>query len=122
MGKMIDIMRKRVENILDTEMTWLMFMSDATRGDEDTRARYRRINPSIVKDPPKLDEVKMLPSLRAEIQSELKYGALRPQIAEVARQLVASSFYVEVPYLPMNLPEEDTYVSGTDLLYRSDKS
>ena len=120
MGKMIDIMRSRVENILDTEMTWLMFMSDATRGDEDTRVRYRRINPSIGKDPPKLDEVKMLPSLRAGVQSELKRGALRQQIAEVARQLVASSFYVEVPYLPMNLPEEDTFVSGTYLLYRSD--
>ena len=79
-------MKNRVENILDTEMTWLMFMSDAARGDEDTKKRYRRINPSIGKDPPKLDDVKMVPSLRASTQSALKYGDLKKSIGEIARQ------------------------------------
>ena len=113
MSKIINIMKHRVENILDTEMTWLMFMSDAARGDEDTKKRYRRINPSIGKDPPKLDDVKMLPSLRLTIQNALKYGDLRKSIGEVARQLVASSFYVEVPYPPIHSHEFETLVSGT---------
>ena len=117
MGRLIGIMKNRVENMLDTEMTWLMFMSDAARGDEDTRMRYRRINPSTGKDPPKLDDIKMLPKLRQGIQSVIKYGDLRKQIEEIARQLVASSFYVEVPRLPISLQDVDTFLSGTYLLY-----
>ena len=113
MSSIINILKHRVENILDTEMTWLMFMSDAARGYEDTKTRYRRINPYTGKDPPKLDDVKMLPNLRLGIQSTLKYGDLQKQIGEIARQLVASSFYVEVPYLPINPHELGTFVSGT---------
>ena len=121
MSKIINIMKSRVENILNTEMTWLNFMSDAARGGEDNKTRYRRINPCTGKDPPKLDDVKMLPILRSNIQSIMKYGDLRKQIQEIARQLVASSFYVEVSYPPMNLQELDTCVSGTDLLYHTSK-
>ena len=113
MSKIINIMKHRVENILDTEMTWLMFMSDAARRDEDTKKRYRRINPCTGKDPPKLDDVKMLPSLRLTVQNALKYGDLKRSTGEIARQLVASSFYVEVPYSPMNSHEFETFVSGT---------
>ena len=122
MSKIINIMKSRVENILDTEMSWLIFMSDAARGGEDTKSRYKRINPCTGKDSPKLDDVKMLPILRNSIQSSMKYGDLRKQIEEIARQLVASSFYVEVSYPPTNPQELDTFVSGTDLLYHTSKS
>ena len=121
-SKIINIMKNRVENILDTEMTWLMFMSDAARGDDDSRMRYRRINPGMAKDPPKLDDVKMLPNLRAEIQSTIKYGEPRKQIEEIARQLVASCFYVEVPHLPLYTQDFDTCVFGKDLLYPNSMS
>ena len=122
MSKIINIMRNRVENILDTEMTWLIFMSDAARGDEDTKTRYRRINPGIGKDPPKLDDVKMLPSLRSSIQAIMKYGDLRKQIEGTARHLVASSFYVEVSYPPVYPQEPGAFVSGTNLLNRNSRS
>ena len=122
MSKIINIMKNRVENILDTEVTWLNFMSDAARGDEDTKTRYRRINPSIGKDPPKLDDIKMLPSLRNSIQTIMKRGDLRRQIGEIARHLVASSFYVEVSYPPVYPQELDAFVSGTNLLYYNNGS
>lgn len=122
MSKIINIMKNRVENILDTEMTWLMFMSDAARGKEDSRTRYRRINPSTGKDPPRLDDTKMLPNLRAGIQSIMKYGDLQKQIGETARHLVASLFYLEVPHLPINPQELDIWVSGTNVLYHNGTS
>lgn len=50
-SKTINILKSRVENILDAEMTWLSFMSEAARGDEDFKTRYRRINPNRGRSP-----------------------------------------------------------------------
>lgn len=105
-SKIISFMKTRVENILDTELGWLEFMSDASRGDEDARSRYQRINPKLRGDPPKLDDVKMLPQLRIQMQPIKNRAGFQRQIGEVARQLVASTFYAEVPYLPTS-PTED---------------
>ena len=102
--------KNRVENILDTEMTWLKFMSDAARGDEDAKKRYCRINPEMKEAPPKLDDVKMLPDLRRQMQQTVKLVGFQKRIGEVARQLVASSFYVEVPYIPTS-PRQDFRIS-----------
>ena len=112
-SKIINFMKTRVENILDTELSWLEFMSDASRGDEDARTRYQRINPKLRGDPPKLDDVKMLPHLRGQMQQIKNHADFQRQIREVARQLVASSFYVEVPYLPTS-PTQDlgTFLYG----------
>lgn len=105
-SKIINFMKTRVENILDTELSWLEFMSDASRGDEDARSRYQRINPKLRGDPPKLDDVKMLPHLRIQMQQIKNHAGFQRQIREVARQLVASTFYAEVPYLPTS-PTQD---------------
>lgn len=105
-SKIINFMKTRVENILDTELSWLEFMSDASRGDDDARSRYQRINPNLQGDPPKLDDVKMLPHLRRQMQLIKNNGGFQRQIREVARQLVASTFYAEVPYLPSS-PTQD---------------
>lgn len=41
MGKLYKIMKNRVDNILDTEISWLEFMSDANaRGHADAKNRY----------------------------------------------------------------------------------
>lgn len=106
-SKIIKLMKTRAENILDTEMSWLEFMSDvASRGDKDARTRYRRINPNLREDPPKLDDVTMLPQLRLQMNQIIKQADFQRQIREVARQLVASSFYVEVPSIPTS-PTQD---------------
>ena len=115
-SKLIKIMKNRVESVLDTETTWLNFMSDAARGNEGDQTRYQRINPNIGIDPPKLDEAKMLPHLKQQIH-QLKDGPYQKQIGKIARQLVASCFYVEISSLPANPQELDTVVTGMSLMF-----
>ena len=104
MGKIIKIMKNRVENILDTEIRWLAFMSDANaRGHEDAKSRYWRINPDLMENPPALDDVKKFPDLQRRIHQIMKHADFQNQIGEIARRLVASSFYLEVL---TSLPED----------------
>lgn len=112
----INILKSRVENILDAERTWLSFMSDAARGDGEFKTRYRRINPNIEEDPPQLDEVKKLPHLKKRMQQIVKYEEFQNQTKEIARQLVASLFYVEVLHLPTKLQDLGTFISGLSFL------
>lgn len=114
--KFINILVNRVGNILDTELTWLTFMSEAIRGDQDDKSRYHRINPNIGEEPPKLDETKKLPHLRHRMTHVMKNAAFHNQIGEIARRLVASSFYVEVPSKPTSIQEFNSPISGTNSL------
>ena len=116
MGKLITLMRNRVGDILNTEITWLRFMSAAVRGDEDDKKRYQRINPDIKEEPPKLDDKDQRRRLQLLVQRLLKDGTLKRQISSVARQLIASCFYVEITQMPTNIQEFDTFVSGMTLL------
>lgn len=119
-SKVINMMKNRVENIVDTEMTWLMFLSDAASRDEDAKMRYKRINPSIRKDPPNLDDVEFIPGLRRQIHSIVRHGDLKKQIGEIARQLVASSFYIEISKTPLNMQESKNSIFGTGFLFYGD--
>ncbi|KAL8814115.1 MAG: hypothetical protein Q9223_006639, partial [Gallowayella weberi] len=110
--KWFNILVNRIENILDTEMRWLTFMAESGRGDEQNRLRYHRINPNIREDPPKLDDTKKLPHLRQRMANVLKEMAFQNHIGEVARRLVASSFYVETPLKPRNVHGFDSSISA----------
>lgn len=113
MSKVIKLLKSRVENILDTEMSWLKFMSDGARGDEEAITRYQRINPNLQEEPPKLDDVKMLPYLRSKMYRIMWQTDFQKKIGEVARLLVASSFYVDVIYIPTSPPQDSNpYVLG----------
>ncbi|KAK0515924.1 hypothetical protein JMJ35_001958 [Cladonia borealis] len=114
--KLFNILVNRVESILDTEETWRNFMSEATRGNQDNKSRYHRINPNILEEPPKLDETKKLAYLRQRTIRTMRDAALRNQIVGVARRLVATSFYLEVPSKPTSTQEVDSPVTGTDAL------
>ena len=87
-------------------------MTEAGHGDEVNRSRYHRINPNIREDPPKLDETKKLPHLQQRMIRVMKEKYFQNQIGEVARRLVASSFYVEAPAKPASVHGLDTSVSG----------
>lgn len=103
LGKLINIMKNRVDNILDTEIRWLDFMSDANaRGHEDVNKRYWRINPDLMEDPPALDDTQKLHSLQRRMHQIMKHTEFQKKIGEIARRLVASSFYLE---LPISLPQ-----------------
>ena len=114
--KLFKVMKNRVESILDTEVTWLKFISDIERDDGGDKERYPRINPNIGIDPPKLDETKELPRLQQLVQQKTKDASYKKQIAGVARRLVASCFYVETSSLPTNVQESDISVTGTYLM------
>ena len=108
MGKFIKIMKNRVENILDTEICWLEFMSDANaRGHEDAENRYWRINPDLTENPPALDDVKKFPGLQRRMHQIMKHADFQKQTGEIARRLVASSFYLEVQ---TSLPDDSGMV------------
>lgn len=77
-------MKNRVENILDAEIHWLEFMSDAddARGHEDARKRYWRINPNLMEDPPALDNVQKHPFLRRRMHQIIKHADVQEKIGE----------------------------------------
>lgn len=90
-------MKNRVENILDTEVRWLKFMSDANaRGHKDAKSRCWQINPDLTENPPALDDVKKFPDLRRRMHQFMKHAEFQKQIGEIAQRLVASSFYLEI--------------------------
>lgn len=116
MGKLINIMKNRVENILDTEIRWLEFMSDAkARGHEDVNKRYWRINPDLMEDPPALDNVQKIHSLQRRMRQIMKQADFQKKIGEIGRRLVASSFYLE---LPTRLPQDsENFYYGKNFLF-----
>ena len=114
--KLFNILVNRVGNILDTEMTWLTFMSEAARGDRVDKTRYHRINPNIGEEPPRLDETKKLAHLRHRMTHVMRDPGFHHQICVIARRLVASSFYVEAPSKRTSIQESDSSVSGTNSL------
>lgn len=85
MGKIIKIVKKRVKNILDTEICWLEFMSDANaHGHEDAKNRYWQINPNLTEDPPALDDVKKFPDLQCRTHQITKHADFQKQTGEIA--------------------------------------
>ena len=110
--KLFNILVNRVGNILDTEMTWLTFMSEAARGDQDDKTRYHRINPDIGEEPPRLDETKKLSHLRQRMAHIMRNKAFHDQIGVIARRLVASFFYIEIPSKRTSIEELNFSVSG----------
>ena len=110
--KLINVLLNRVGSILDTEVTWLGFLSDATRGDNYKKSHFHRVNPDIHEEPPRLDDTKRLPHLRRRLNYTMKDKLFQEQIGEIARRLIASSFYLEPNTKPKSRPEDNSIVFG----------
>lgn len=82
-----------VDNILDTERAWTDFQMDISRSEPGSKARYRRLNPALAHQPPRLDEVEKLRDLQQEVHKIMHKQ--RRNTKEVAHQLVASSFFFD---------------------------
>ena len=80
-------------------MQWIEFCELATARDEGNAPRYIRINPKIG-TPPKLDDVKRLIEVQQAARDSLESEVSKAQIRQVARMLVASSFYFERTSVP----------------------
>lgn len=86
-----------MDNILDAEIAWKEFCWDVAGFGpaEQNSSRYIRINPDIMRNPPKLDAVDELKTLQEEARHWLKSPNILVQLEKVAHVLVASCFYYE---------------------------
>ena len=80
-----------IESSLVSEKAWTDYMNILLPA-EAHHNRYRRLNPYLKYDPPALDDVSAMKSFQDDVWDLMMNDA---QIPEVARQLIASSFYYE---------------------------
>lgn len=103
----LQLAKDRVESLLDPEIAWLTFASMASRASAESR--YRRINPDIGFELPRLDEVDIIPYLREKMRQVKKGDGFQMQVRAIARNLVASCFYADIPKLAS---PQDLHVTG----------
>ncbi|KAF1996801.1 hypothetical protein P154DRAFT_565860 [Amniculicola lignicola CBS 123094] len=92
----IGIFKKRVESVLDPELTWQEFQKDVVGNSSPIAAeRYIRINPRTISRTPKMDDKTQINSLHDEIRTTLSKDDYRMKIEKITHRLIASSFYFE---------------------------
>lgn len=92
----LNILFKRVDNILDSESIWRNFKKDIVGISLNHVAqRYIRINPRIRFPTPKMDEKSQVGKLQDDVRSQMQSQSMREKVSTVASRLVASSFYLE---------------------------
>ncbi|KAK8072958.1 FabD/lysophospholipase-like protein [Apiospora saccharicola] len=104
--QLYSILRNNMQQTLDCERSWNEFfdnMVTALSTTSFTTSRFRRLNPDVGTIPA-LDEKDKIDDLRRRARESLRHDQSR--IQDIARQLVASSFYLEL--LPIDSePESD---------------
>jgi len=95
-----------VQSTLDSEKTWNDFVQNQVSISKRIRMRYIRLNLSLDKNPPKLDEVNAMDELRDLADAKFNQPAYKQRFKSVADQLLATSFYFERTDDPFN--EEDS--------------
>ena len=92
----LTIFKRRVESVLDAELTWKEFRKDVVGTSSPIAAeRYIRVNPRTKHRTPKMDDKTQIHILHEEVKSGLCTHGMRTKIEEIARRLVAGSFYFE---------------------------
>jgi hypothetical protein len=92
----ITIFKKRVESVLDAELTWKEFQKDVVGTSSPIAAeRYIRVNPRTKNRTPKMDDKAQIHDLHEEIKSSLHRHDMQTKIEAITHRLVASSFYFE---------------------------
>jgi len=90
------IFKKRVENVLDAELTWKEFRQEIKgKHSEFAVERYIRVNPRTKDRTPKMDDKDKVHILQDEIKGTLGRHNMHNTIKTIAHRLVASSFYFE---------------------------
>lgn len=104
-----EIIKKRVENVLDSELTWTEFRNDVIGTSSPiTAQRYVRLNPKLTSPVPKMDDTQEYDLLRSKVKNELATAAMKTSIERTAHRLIASSFYFEKTGL---VNEDNGYMS-----------
>ncbi|OQO10125.1 hypothetical protein B0A48_04482 [Cryoendolithus antarcticus] len=88
---------KRLDDVLDAELAWTEFRSQAVRERSEAKGRrYIRFNPDLDKEPPAPDSKNDLVSLQNNVRKRLATPHRIAALRNVAHRLVASSFYLEL--------------------------
>lgn len=111
------IMKNTLEQALNCEKAWDEYCSGiaTSMSGLTSTSRFVRINPNIGKIPA-LDEKDKMREMRAKANQSLRIE-LEPQIKQIARQLVASSFYFELQSTSDTKPDGTANVYGTSVRY-----
>ncbi|KAF2441827.1 hypothetical protein P171DRAFT_418623 [Karstenula rhodostoma CBS 690.94] len=96
MESWVTIFKKRIESVLDAELTWKEFRKEIRgKSSEIAVERYIRINPRTKDRTPKMDDKDKIRILHDEIKTGLTRNDMQIKIKTIAYRLVASSFYFE---------------------------
>jgi hypothetical protein len=92
----VNVLFKRVDNLLDSEAIWRSFRSDVVGSSSYIQAaRYTRLNPQVKFRTPKMDDKSQIDRLDDDVTSRLQNPYMRDKIVRIAYRLVASCFYFE---------------------------
>jgi len=98
-----------IKSSLDSEKTWTDYIQQLSLPNM-YKDRYQRLNPILVDDPPALDDVNCMNSLRGKTRNYMM-GDTGLNLA--AHRLLATSFYFEKIGSIDNLPDGTVQCSGT---------
>ena len=92
----INVLFRRVDNLLDSEATWQSFRNDVVGSSSHMQAqRYTRLNPQVKFRTPKMDDKGQIDRLYDDVNSRLQFKNMHDQIVRIAYRLVASCFYFD---------------------------
>jgi hypothetical protein len=89
---LLTMFKKRAESVLDPELAWRNLHQEVPHAAVD---RYIRINPKTRERTPRMDDKSLIHILHNEIRDGLGRRDMPMRIANIARRLVASSFYFD---------------------------
>jgi hypothetical protein len=102
----INVLFRRVDNILDSEALWQDFHKDVRRSSSIAQAqRYTRINPRVGFKTPKMDEKNQIDHLYDDVASRLRTEHEQNKFVRIAYRLVASCFYFEQSGAPREVDD-----------------
>jgi hypothetical protein len=84
--------KRRAESVINAELAWRDFHQEIPHAAAD---RYIRINPKTKQRTPRMDDKSLVRILQDEIRFGLGMRDMKMRIANIARRLVASSFYFD---------------------------
>jgi hypothetical protein len=92
----VNVLFKRVDNLLDSEAIWRSFRSDVVGSSSHIQAqRYTRLNPQVRFRVPKMDDKSQIDKLYDDVSWRMQNPYMHNKVVGIAYRLVASCFYFE---------------------------
>ena len=108
----LNVLFKRVDNILNSEQIWTIFYSTVVHQSSHLDIpRYVRINPKVGFRAPKMDDKAQVSKLYDDVNERMGTPQMQGKIIRIAQRLVASCFYFEKNGPPREL-EDHLDVNG----------